>query len=181
MGKAKPYKPAHASCTITMDPITGSLRILNAKGKEANLIQMLGYLFVAGVYGLYQFFTGADDQEWSTEDFAAYLENTQLEVKQNEDGDYYLAKADTDNPSEFHVDFGTCSTSAIYKPSAATVVEKKQGTTIIYQIQNLNVYLSAEVVHQLNMNPQQVMNIIQDQVNVEISKIEKTEFKPGNP
>ncbi len=41
------------------------------------------------------------------------------------------------------------------------VVESHRGT-IVYHIHNLNVYLTAEVVTQLNVNPQKVVNLIQD-------------------
>lgn len=139
---------------------------------------MLGYLFVAGVHNLYQLFKSFDDEKWSSEDFAAYLENTQPEVKQNEYGDFYLAKAEEGIPSALYLDYVSCSMSITNEPSQATIVEKKQGTTIIYQIQNLNVYLTAEVVNQLNMNPEKVMNIIHDQVQAEIVQMEKTEFRP---
>ncbi len=50
------------------------------------------------------------------------------------------------------------------------VVENKQGT-VVYQIQNLNIYLTAEVVHQLNINPKEVINQIKDQLREDITKI----------
>lgn len=42
-----------------------------------------------------------------------------------------------------------------------------------YHIQNLNIYLTADVVQQLNINPQQVINMIKDQLKTEIDKQEK--------
>lgn len=50
------------------------------------------------------------------------------------------------------------------------VVENKQGT-VVYQIQNLNIYLTAEVVHQLNINPKEVINQIKEQLREDITKI----------
>ena len=52
------------------------------------------------------------------------------------------------------------------------VVESKHGT-IIYHIYNLVVNINAEVVTQLNTNPQQVVNVIQNKVLEELNKIEK--------
>ena len=52
---------------------------------------------------------------------------------------------------------------------APVVVENKHGT-IIYHIQNLTININAEVVTQLNTNPQQVINIIQEQLRAEINK-----------
>ena len=42
------------------------------------------------------------------------------------------------------------------------------GGNTYYHIQNLNVYLTADVVQQLNINPQQVINMIKDQLKTEI-------------
>ena len=37
---------------------------------------------------------------------------------------------------------------------------KRDDERVIYNIHNLNVYIAAEVVTQLNTNPQQIVNII---------------------
>ena len=42
-------------------------------------------------------------------------------------------------------------------------VERKQGTTIIH-IENLTINLNAEVVQQLNMNPEEVINQLSEQI-----------------
>lgn len=42
-----------------------------------------------------------------------------------------------------------------------------------YIIQNLNIYLTADVVQQLNVNPQQVINQLHEQIREEIGKIKK--------
>ena len=54
---------------------------------------------------------------------------------------------------------------------APVVVESKHGT-VIYHIHHLVVNITAEVVTQLNTNPQQVINVIQDQLRTELNKIE---------
>jgi len=44
-----------------------------------------------------------------------------------------------------------------------TVVEHKDGNTY-YRIENLNIYLNADSVHQLNVNPEKVINAIKDEL-----------------
>ena len=57
------------------------------------------------------------------------------------------------------------------KKPAPLTVEDKHGT-VIYQIQNLVVNINAETVEQLNTNPQQVINVIKEQVKAEIEKLQ---------
>ena len=56
------------------------------------------------------------------------------------------------------------------KTTDPIVIKNQKGTTI-YQIQNLNIYLTAEVVQQLNLNPSQVINMVQEQLEKEIKKV----------
>ena len=53
------------------------------------------------------------------------------------------------------------------RPIKPVFIERKQNSTV-YHIQNLNVYLTAEVVHQLNMNPGQVINMVQENLEKEV-------------
>lgn len=55
------------------------------------------------------------------------------------------------------------------------VIEGKHGS-VIYQIQNFNVYFTADVVQQLNQNPDKVVNIIQDQVQAQFEKLAKADL-----
>lgn len=62
-----------------------------------------------------------------------------------------------------------------YYPPAGEPLEVEhddKGNTY-YIIQNLNIYLTADVVQQLNINPQQVINQLHEQIKVEIDKITK--------
>lgn len=52
------------------------------------------------------------------------------------------------------------------------VVEHREGNTY-YRIENLNIYLSADVIHQLNLNTEKVINAIKDELKAEIDKIGK--------
>ena len=55
-------------------------------------------------------------------------------------------------------------------PVQNVTVKKKWGRTI-YQIQNLNIYITAEVVEQLNVNPKEVINYLHEQIQGEIDRI----------
>jgi hypothetical protein len=63
------------------------------------------------------------------------------------------------------------------EPVQDVVVEHRDGNTY-YKIQNLNVHLTVDVVHQLNINPQEVINNLKDEVRAELQKIEK-KANPG--
>ena len=53
------------------------------------------------------------------------------------------------------------------KVTDPVVIQNKQGNTT-YIIQNLNIYITADVVNQLNLNPKEIINIIQDQLKEQI-------------
>ena len=59
------------------------------------------------------------------------------------------------------------------------VIERRDGNTY-YKIENLHIHLTAEVVHQLNLNPDKVINTIKGELRAESDKIEKMEFKSEN-
>lgn len=56
------------------------------------------------------------------------------------------------------------------RPVQNVRVKKKWGKTI-YQIQNLNIYITADVVQQLNVNPQEVVNYLHEQIQEEIERM----------
>ena len=53
---------------------------------------------------------------------------------------------------------------------AKPIVVKSQGSTVIYNIQNITINITTEVVTQLNMNPQQVVNHFHDQIKEALDK-----------
>lgn len=174
MGKAKQYNITTASCSIGIDPITGTPKIYAANGKEATAFQTLGYMFVAGAHFLRGLFIGSNNEEMSAEEFAKYLENTQLEVKQNELGYYYLAAGDKAIPP-YNPFALNCEAPSPTKPQVT--VERKHGNTIYnVHIHNLTINITADVITQLNLNPEKVENIYQDKLIEEIDKIIKTEI-----
>lgn len=56
--------------------------------------------------------------------------------------------------------------------SEPVVIQNQQGNTT-YIIHNLNVFLTADVVHQLNVNPKEVVNMIQEQIKEQIENGKK--------
>lgn len=56
---------------------------------------------------------------------------------------------------------------------AKTMTVEADNNKTVYVIQNLNIYLNAEIVHQLNINPQQVINQLHEQIKEEINKIDR--------
>ena len=83
------------------------------------------------------------------------LERTRMNVKVDKKGQVSTTvstkPSDTDNKSKSE------SVPAEVSQDHPVVIEEKNGTKI-YQIQNLNIYLKTEIVHQLNLNPKEVIN-----------------------
>lgn len=84
-----------------------------------------------------------------------------------------------------------CVEAAAYIPCSYTESEEKEkelapekqpiavttedGKTV-YQIQNINIFITAEVINQLNMNPQQVVNHFSDQIKAQLDDMVKWTF-----
>lgn len=58
------------------------------------------------------------------------------------------------------------------QPIAVTTEDGKT----VYQIQNINIFITAEVINQLNMNPQQVVNHFSDQIKAQLDDMVKWTF-----
>ena len=72
------------------------------------------------------------------------------------------------------VDFGSTSKSCL--PFGLHRRRERQGRTI-YQIQ-INLYLTADVIHQLNVNPKEVINMVHEQLKDEVSNIAVRQTPP---
>ena len=59
------------------------------------------------------------------------------------------------------------------------VVERRDGNTY-YKIEHLHIHLTAEVIHQLNLNPDNVINTLKGELKSEFDKIAMAQFKPIN-
>lgn len=113
---------------------------------------LIGTLFAAGVYMLHKHLSGEEDPlQRAIND----LMKTDLKVK-------------VDHMS------GALSTTVNVAPEAkskaqespkeeplTTVKESKNGNTTVYHIQNLNLYLNANIVQQMNVNPKEVINTLE--------------------
>ena len=65
-----------------------------------------------------------------------------------------------------------------YPPAGEPLeVERDDKGNTYYIIQNLNIYLTVDVVQQLNINPKEVINNIHEQIKAEVEKIAKQETK----
>lgn len=65
-----------------------------------------------------------------------------------------------------------------YPPAGEPLeVEHNDKGNTYYIIQNLNIYLTADVVQQLNINPQQVINQLHEQIKEEIDRVGKCDEK----
>ena len=165
-----------ASCSIGLDPKTGSPTIFDANGKEASVFQILGYLYVAGADSLEDIFAGSNNEELIAEKLEKCIESKKLEAIQDCKENSILA-ASWNHISSLYTIYNPCDLfSFLRRKKSPFKVEKKKGNTI-YHIQNLNVYINADVVQQLNMNPEKVINIIEDKLNDEIDKLVKSNSK----
>jgi len=138
----------------------------------ASALQKLGYLFVAGGEFLKEVFTGRNHQELSEEDFTKFLESENLEVRLDEEGHFYLAIGDR-NISNLLPSYDpyTVYCQALPEQEKAPITFEKKEGNIVYQIQNLNVYITADVVQQLNVNPEKVITMIKDKLTAEIGRM----------
>ena len=74
-------------------------------------------------------------------------------------------------PSTFSRDAHASSVDGEDSKTSDPIVIKTQKGATIYQIQNLNIYFTADVVQQLNINPSQVINMVQEQLEKEFKKV----------
>lgn len=97
--------------------------------------------------------------------FSTYLSYLKLTVKIDDKGNNHVNALEEDTNANiccpnihFCLDDEDISFSiTMENPFETSPIEVKEGSTVI-QIQNLNIYLTADMVQQLNMNPQQVIN-----------------------
>ena len=112
---------------------------------------LIGTLFAAGVYMLYKHFSVDEDPlQRALND----LMRTDLKVKVNH----------TSGALSTTVNVAPQAKSEAQEPPkeepVTTVTESKNGNTTVYHIQNLNLYLNAKIVQQMNVNPTAVINTL---------------------
>ena len=129
--------------------------------------------FGACAYYVKQFFTKERDQykeEKSLNRFRMFLERLHARVSFDEMGlpvfSVILYETIETEPSAQIV-------RNIPVTDAKPIVIKHKERTIIYNIQNITINISAEVVNQLNMNPNEVVNHFHDQIEEALDKAVK--------
>lgn len=123
-----------------------SASTLAATGLFASSPILVGTLFAAGVYCICRLFSDDSDDK-----ILESLNKLVLKVKVNSEGTVSTTVKQTTEQNKVVQE----EPNETPKPE---VVESKDGKTIVYNIKNLRVYLNAEIVHQLNMNPKEVIN-----------------------
>ena len=165
---------------------------------------LIASLLAAGAYSIRRIFSISPDGELQAEQFRKILEQIKVEVEVLQSGEHttsVMQLAVPPPPPSFTLPkeqegkfsmsrYGRRRTKIFFAQSRTAkcrdhrklvspiTVENKEGTTI-YNIQNLNIYLTADVVQQLNINPQQVINQLHEQIKEEIDKITKEEIDNG--
>ena len=113
---------------------------------------LLGSLFAAGVYLIGRQLFGNDGN--GLEQMIDYLKRIELSLSFDPIGG---------QPS-LSVCIAPSTKSEAKGPTKeeqlTTVTESKNGNTTIYHIQNLNLYLNADMVQQMNVNPKEVINAL---------------------
>lgn len=142
------------------------------------ILSLFGTLLSADVYskgiaaGLL-----AEDEDCYADKINKYLQNTTLYLTDDKSG-IVQSSVQIDYPREYLGDneivFCVC-----HDKSTPFYYEITEGNTY-YVIQNLNIYLTADVVHQLNINPKEVINNLHNQIKEEITKIEKDPYYMPN-
>lgn len=128
---------------------------------------LLGRLVAARIYTYSKRYLSIHEPNITDEQIVKYLEGVTLCLKRDEDGQVYTEVEGCPRLSIPAIEMvGTFIRRFPYRKR-----EKKDSTTI-YQIQNLNLYLNADVIHQLNVNPKEVINKIHEQLKDEVSNIE---------
>lgn len=105
------------------------------------------------------------------DDIVDFLKRTKLRVEVDKRG-----KITTTSEVEPRPWFRPCSLEipSQEKKAKTVTVESTDGKTV-YIIQNLNIFINANVVEQLNVNPQEVINNIHEQIEDAIKKLNENE------
>lgn len=156
---------ADASGTMVSEKLTDEdCTIINSPEQAGTILDLIAQMFVTGAYSINNIFASTHEGNNSYDAFDMLLSMLVLDVRVDKanktvfsvEPSYRLVIAG-DEPEEIRH----------YDGFSVTEDDK----TIIYQIQNLNIYLTADVVHQLNINPQQVINQLHEQIKEEINKV----------
>ena len=166
------------SCKVVQDALTHMEKMISAYSKD-QYKDLVGYLYAASSYSLIEKYISSENSALYDKILSIYLSYLKLTVEIDDKGNHRVnASEDNDKLATVCQDIDYCLDYAEGEegsdgsdrcdeaprfsitrkdPEETKPIEVKEGSTVI-QIQNLNIYFTADVVQQLNMNPQQVIN-----------------------
>lgn len=142
-----------------------------AYGDYTNLTRLMAQLLIAESYNQSALFDNESEKRISY--ISEELKKYTLHVTIKSDGRVKTQISNTPPPGNAH--YRLRENPEV--PKEDIDYSHSDGNTYYY-IKNLNIYLTAEVVNQLNLNPSKVINLIQDELKAEIEKIEKNKPQP---
>lgn len=162
---------ADASGTMVSEKLTDEdCTIINSPEQAGTILDLIARMFVTGAYSINKLFASTSEGNNSFDVFSKLLSMVVLDVRVDKANKTVLSV----EPSYRLVIAGGGPEEIRHYDEFSVTEDDK---TIIYQIQNLNIYITAEVVHQLNVNPQEVINQYHELIKAEVEKMVKNKTK----
>lgn len=137
--------------------------------RNTKIRSLIGSYLAARAYSSYEVFISYRSDDADAYPVVDFLKRTLLKVEVDDHSGQVTTSSEV-TPRPILEPCSLEKNNPEEKDNTVTV-EAKDGKTV-YVIQNLYINLTAEVVHQLNLNPQEVINHLHGQIVEEISKIE---------
>ena len=176
-------KEAHIGCAdeeyeqlVSQAIAANAAQLLDEFDKEQlrnpRIRSLIGKLLAVSTYCSRKVFISYASGDTSAYHLIDFLKRTMLQVEIDDT----TGQVTTDAQVEPRPRWQLCS---LEKPKpeeeSRTVTVEADNNKTVYVIQNLNIYLNAEIVQQLNINPQQVINQLHEQIKEELnSQINKS-------
>ena len=136
--------------------------------RNPRIRSLIGGLLAAMAYSTYDVFISYAASDPQGKHITDFLERTLLKIEvDNQSGKITTTSEIT---SRSRVKPSSSETTMPADKDDTVIIEPREGKTV-YVIQNLNINLTAEVIHQLNVSPQEVINHYHDLINEEIKKL----------
>ena len=165
--KGKPVYLVNSNLTMTID----EKGMPSMSFSTSWLISLIG----AGAYYIKRLFTrNKEKEERYVNNFRMFLERLQVRIALDPVTEMptfgiVLLPSAREEPQTRHLPSSP-------ETDAKPIVVKNQGSTIIYNIQNITINITSEVVNQLNMNPQRVVNHFHGQIKEALDKAVQKHF-----
>ena len=150
------------SCSIVRNALTHFEDLYDALSKE-DYTKLIGYMYAASAYSLKELYFPSLKEGLYDEIFSTYLSRLKLTVKVDNERHHVDVAEDKEKYNtacsrnvDYCIDDDEGSEGSESSDDIRFSIGGSKPTVI--HIQNLNIYLTADVVQQLNMNPQQVIN-----------------------